>query len=263
RKDARLAALWVGHATVLVQLDDKFILTDPVFTSSVGQVSKRFVEPGIDVADLPRIAAALVSHLHFDHLSLGTLDLLEDKLERIYLPEGGVVYVPSSRTPTIELPSWQSHELNGLRVTAVPVQHNGWRYAGDRSWMTRSYTGYVVEYRGLVVYFGGDTAYTPAFRETARRFPRIDLAILPIAPLHPRAFMCHNHIDPKAALDAFRDLGARAMLAVHFDTFMNSLDEFGEAPRVLRELLPAYELDETRVAVLRHGEQRVFVPRRR
>jgi L-ascorbate metabolism protein UlaG (beta-lactamase superfamily) len=261
RNDARLAALWVGHATVLVQLDDKFILTDPVFTSSVGQVSKRLVAPGLRAERLPSIDATLISHLHFDHLSLGSLDLIEPKLRRIYLPEGGAIYVPASRVPIVELPRWRSHEVSGLRVSAVPVRHNGWRYAGDRSWMTESYTAYVVEYRGLTVYFGGDTGYTSAFRETARRFPSIDLAILPIAPVNPRSFMCRYHIDPKEALQAFRDLRARSMLAMHFDTFVNSLDEYGEAPRLLRELLPEYELTERRVAVLRHGEQRVFVPR--
>jgi N-acyl-phosphatidylethanolamine-hydrolysing phospholipase D len=261
RKDARLAALWVGHATVLIQLDDKFVLTDPVFTSAVGQVSKRMIEPGLAIDDLPTIDAALISHLHFDHLSLGTLDLIEHKLEVIYLPEGGAIYVPASGAPTIELPTWRSYETDGLRVTAVPVRHNGWRYAGDRSWMTKSYTGYVVEYRDLVVYFGGDTAYTSAFRETARRFPRIDLAILPIAPMNPHSFMCRFHVDPAEALDAFRDLKARWMLPMHFDTFVNSTDEVGEAPRTLRQLLPKHQLDERRVAILRHGEQRVFVPR--
>jgi N-acyl-phosphatidylethanolamine-hydrolysing phospholipase D len=261
RKDARLAALWVGHATVLIQLDDKFVLTDPVFTSAVGQFSKRMVEPGLAIEDLPPIDAALISHMHFDHLSLGTLDLIEHKLDVVYLPEGGAIYVPASEARTIELPTWHSYQIDGLRVTAVPVRHNGWRYAGDRSWMTKSYTGYVVEYRDLVVYFGGDTAYTSAFRETARRFPRIDLAILPIAPMHPHTFMCRFHVDPKEALDAFRDLKARWMLPMHFDTFVNSTDEIGEAPRTLRKLLPKHQLDEQRVAILRHGEQRVFVPR--
>ncbi|HWO14985.1 MAG TPA: MBL fold metallo-hydrolase [Polyangiaceae bacterium] len=261
RADARLAALWVGHSTVLVQLDDKFILTDPVFTDTVGQISKRMVEPGLDPEHLPRLDAVLVSHMHFDHLSLGTLDLIEDSVERVYLPEGGAVYVPSSGVPTIELPPWQSHEVGGLRVTAVPVRHVGFRYSGDREWMTHSFTGYVVEYHGLSVYFGGDTAYTRAFRDTAERFPGIDLAILPIAPIHPRSFMCRTHTDPSEALIAFGDLGARHMLPVHYDTFVNSLDEFGEAPRVLRGLLAARGLDAERVAILAHGEQRVFVAR--
>jgi L-ascorbate metabolism protein UlaG (beta-lactamase superfamily) len=259
RRDARLAALWVGHATVLVQMDDKFILTDPVFTDTVGQISKRMVEPGIAVENLPTIDAVLVSHMHFDHLSLGTLDLIEDKVRRIYLPEGGLVYVPSSGAPTFELPSWHAHESDGLRVTAVPVRHLGFRYVGDRAWMLTSFTGYVVEYHGLQVYFGGDTGYSASFRATGRRFPGIDLAILPIAPINPRWFMCRAHTDPGEALLAFEDLGAHHMLAMHYDTFVNSLDEYGEAPRVLRSLLGPRGLDEGRVAIPAHGEQRVFV----
>lgn len=259
RPEARLAALWVGHASVLVQLDDKFILTDPVFTDTVGQISKRLVEPGIDAEHLPPIDAVLISHMHFDHLSLGTLDQIEDKVERVYLPEGGTVYLPRSGVPTVELPPWQSHEQDGLRVTAAPVRHVGFRYAGDRAWMLHSFTGYVVEYHGLRVYFGGDTSYSQGFRFTGERFPNIDLAILPIAPIQPRAFMCRTHTDPHEALLAFRDLGARHMLAMHYDTFVNSLDEYGEAPRVLRGLLAEHGLDEERVAILAHGEQRVFV----
>lgn len=261
RPDARLAALWVGHATVLVQMDDRFILTDPVFSDTVGQISKRLVEPGIDASALPPIDAVLISHMHFDHLSLSTLDQIEDKLKRVYLPEGGAVYVPSSGVPTIELPSWRSHEQGGVRVTAVPVRHVGFRYSGDREWMTHSFTGYVVEYHGLRVYFGGDTAYTHSFAATGARFPGIDLAILPIAPIEPRSFMCRTHTDPNEALHAFHELGARHMLAIHFDTFVNSFDELGAAPRALRAVLPEFGLDEERVAILKHGEQRVFVPR--
>lgn len=261
RPDARLAALWVGHATVLVQMDDRFILTDPVFTDTVGQISKRLVEPGIDTSALPPIDAVLISHLHFDHLSLRTLDQIENKVQRVYLPEGGAVYVPSSGVPTIELPSWESHEQGGLRVTAVPVRHVGFRYSGDRDWMTHSYTGYVVEYHGLRVYFGGDTAYTKSFAATGERFPGIELAILPIAPIEPRSFMCRTHTDPNEALHAFHDLGARHMLAMHFDTFVNSFDEYGAAPKALRAILPEHGLDEERVAILKQGQQRVFVAR--
>ena len=259
RPDARLAALWVGHATVLVQMDDRFILTDPVFTDAAGQISKRLVEPGIDASHLPPIDAVLISHMHFDHLSLGTLDLIEDKVQRVYLPEGGAVYVPSSDVPTIELPPWRSHERDEMRVTAVPVRHVGFRYSGDRDWMTHSFTGYVVEYHGLRVYFGGDTAYTKNFAVTGERFPDIHLALLPIAPIEPRSFMCRTHTDPNEALRAFHDLGARHMLPIHFDTFVDSYDEVGAAPRALREVMAQQGLGEDRVAILKHGEQRVFV----
>jgi N-acyl-phosphatidylethanolamine-hydrolysing phospholipase D len=205
----------------------------------------------------------VISHLHFDHLSLGSLDLIEDRIRTLVLPEGGAVYVPASRILPTELPWGQSFEQDGLRVTAVPVAHNGWRYGLDRAWMTTSYTGYVIEYRDTRVYFAGDTAFqADAFRGIREQFAEIDLALLPIAPIEPRDFMHHHHTDPAQALAAFELLGARWLLPIHFDTFVNSFDEFGVAPRVLREEMQRRGVDPQRVTVLQHGERRVYAWRR-
>ncbi|AUX49160.1 hypothetical protein SOCE26_107050 [Sorangium cellulosum] len=262
RPEARLAVLWVGHATTLVQIDDKFILTDPVFTSTVGVIVKRLVEPGLDPEDLPPVDAVLISHMHLDHLSLGSLSLIERKVRALFVPEGGLVYVPNYTFDTVEVPIWTTWQEDDLKITAVPVRHSGYRYGLDRDWMTASFTGYVVEYHGITVYFGGDTAYDRAmFRETRARFPAIDLAILPIAPITPRDFMTTKHIDPAEAVQAFLDLGARRMLAVHFDTFINSTDTVGEAPRELRRVMAARGLGPDRVVLLRHGGQRVLIGR--
>ena len=261
RRDAELAALWVGHATVLIQIADKFVLTDPVFTDTVGQVSKRLVEPGIAVESLPALDVVLVSHMHFDHLSLGSLDRIETKVKDLVVPQRGLVYVPGFSFRTWELATWESWERDGLRITAVPVRHNGFRYGLDGEWMTTSYTGYVVEYAGRTVYFGGDTAVSQGFRATAKQFPNIDLAILPIAPINPREFMCRAHLDPPEAIQAFRDLGARYMLPIHYDTFVNSFDEVGEAPRKLLRLAETGHIGD-RVLVLGIGEQRVVVKKR-
>jgi N-acyl-phosphatidylethanolamine-hydrolysing phospholipase D len=261
RSDARLAVLWVGHATMLLQIDDKEILTDPLFTATVGQLSRRSRPPGIDASALPRLDAVLVSHLHFDHLSLGSLDTIEDKTARLFVPQGGLVYVPNFRFETRELPPWTSWEKDGLRITAVPVDHVGWRYGIDVAWMKTSFTGYVVEYHGLTVYFGGDTAYDrEKFRAAAARFPHIDLALLPIAPIHPRDFMKRVHMDPGEALDAFADLGAKQMIAMHFETMVNSADQPGEARTLLAEEVHKRGLED-RVYALRIGEQRVVVGR--
>jgi N-acyl-phosphatidylethanolamine-hydrolysing phospholipase D len=259
--DARLAVLWVGHATALVQIEDKFLLTDPVFTSTVGQVSRRLVEPGIDVESLPPIDAVLISHMHFDHLSLGSLEMLESRVRFLALPEGGLTYLTDFRFPARELRTWESIEASGMTITAVPVGHSGFRYAFDIPWMTRSFTGYVVEYRGLTVYFPGDTSFAPeAFARTARCFTEIDLALLPIAPVHPRDFMKEKHMDPAEALDAFELLGARHMVPIHFDTFENSLDSPGEARALLEaELASRRALVGRRVSILEIGEQTVVL----
>src|SRR5258708_731888 len=88
RPDARLAVLWIGHATVLVQVDDVFVLTDPVFTRTVGELSPRLVEPGLDAVQVPPLAAVLLSHMHFDHLSYDSLDMLEHKTNVVLVPPG-------------------------------------------------------------------------------------------------------------------------------------------------------------------------------
>lgn len=260
RQDARLAVLWVGHATVLVQMDDRFILTDPIFTDEAGRISQRLVEPGLAPENLPPIDAALISHMHFDHLSIGSLEILAPKIRHLYVPEQGLVYVPDFGFPAYELKQWEGNDTHGLAITAVPVAHSGWRYGADIDWATKSFTGYVIRYHGLTVYFGGDTAYTKDdFVETKRRFPNIDLAILPIAPIHPREMMKKRHMDPVEAIQAYEDLGARWMVPMHFETFINSADEPGEPERVLRQAMVRRNLTEAQVNILQIGEQRVFI----
>ncbi|HEU4536633.1 MAG TPA: MBL fold metallo-hydrolase, partial [Polyangiaceae bacterium] len=156
--------------------------------------------------------------------------------------------------------SWASPD--GLRITAVPVDHVGGRYGLDQLWMGETaHAGYVISYHGYNVYFGGDTAYKKEFFEaTRRRFPKLDLAILPIAPINPRDFMEKTHMDPAEALRAFADLGAERMMPIHFDTFINSTDREGEARERFRGLVAARKLGD-KVSVLEIGERRVFVAR--
>ncbi|MGH7281905.1 MAG: MBL fold metallo-hydrolase [Polyangiaceae bacterium] len=261
RPDARLAVTWVGHATTLIQMDDIFILTDPVFTKSVGEISARLVEPGLTVESLPHVNVVLISHLHFDHLSLDSLDMIEDKVDRLFVPKGGLEYLPDYRFEEDEIGWWEEKKLGGLTITSVKVQHNGMRYGLDATWMKTSYTGYVLEYHGMTVYYGGDTAFNRAdFVETSERFPSIDLALLPIGPIEPRAIMEAMHEDPNEAVDAFELLHAKYMIPIHFDTFLNSADDIGDAPRMLDRAVAQKGL-ENRVFRLEQGQQKVVIPK--
>ena len=259
-KNARLAVLWVGHATALVQIDDKVILTDPVFTSTVGQLSKRLVEPGIDPENLPPIDAVVISHLHFDHLSLGSLEMIQQKVRMLLMPRTGATYLTDFGFPVLELRPWQGYEKDGLRVTAVPVDHVGFRYGADDAWMTQGFTGYVIEYHGIKVYFGGDTAYDQKlFVDVGQRFPGIDVALLPIGPTEPREIMRRFHTDPGEAVQAFIDLGAKRMVPIHYGTFINSTDEPGDALKQLSAAEKKWDLGKREVAVVAIGERRVFL----
>ncbi|MFO0676518.1 MAG: MBL fold metallo-hydrolase [Polyangiaceae bacterium] len=259
RHDARVAVTWIGHASVLVQIDDKFVLTDPVFTDTVGGVSKRLVQPGLSPSELPRIDVVAISHVHFDHLSYGSLDAIASRVGRMVVPRGGLVYVPNMAFPVDELARWKGMDVDGLHVTAVPVKHVGFRYGADAAWAREGFTGWVFEYHGITVYFGGDTAYEPAaFDATAKRFPSIDLALIPIAPIEPRGFMKATHVDGREAILAFERLHAKHMVPIHHGTFINSTDEPGDALRVLGEAMKERGVGGDRVPVVPIGGQFVL-----
>ena len=258
--DARLSIQWIGHATMLVQMDDKFILTDPFLSSRMALVQGRLVGPGVSAEELPPIDAVLISHMHPDHLSLGSLGRIQHKVSRLFVPQGGLVYIPNYSFDTRELRTWQSFESGGLKITSVPVHHVGGRYGIDEKWMSKSFTGYVVEYHGLSVFFAGDTAYDARdFKRTGRTFPKLDVALLPIAPIAPYKRMRKVHMDPDGALDALVDLGAATMIPMHFDT-LRSDDAPGQARERLVAEAHARGLD-GRVDVLHVGERAVLIPR--
>jgi L-ascorbate metabolism protein UlaG (beta-lactamase superfamily) len=259
RSDARLSVLWIGHSTALVQMDDAFVLTDPVFTRVIGELSPRLVEPGLEPEDLPSLAAVVISHMHFDHLSYESLAMIEHKTPIVLLPPDAKAIVPRYAFESRELDRWQSYE-GAVRVTAVPVRHVGGRWGIDQAWRTRAFTGYVFEYHGMSVYFAGDTAFDAEdFAATRARFPDLTLALLPICPTEPRDFMRRTHMDTIEALDAFALLGARHMVPVHFDTFINSDDKPGDCPRLLRRHMRERGLGNDRVSILSIGELRVLV----
>lgn len=256
RADVRLSVHWVGHATTLIQLEDRMVITDPAITSTVGLLSKRIVDAA--VTEFPRLDLGVVSHMHFDHLSYASLEALESRLALLAIPDGAFAYLPAFSFDAREAAHWSSFDHGGMRVTAVPARHAGWRYGIDASW-AEARCGWVFEYRGLSVYFAGDTGYDEAmFRAIGTRFPKLDVALLPIAPMEPHALMGRWHMNPEEAVRAFVVLDAQQMVPMHFDTFLNSLDTPGTAAPTLDAAVKAQKVDASRVATLQIGERRVF-----
>ena len=234
----RLSATWIGHSTVLVQMDDAFVLTDPILTTRIGGVSKRLVEPGMDLNSIPPLSLVLISHRHFDHLSPQSLKLLGPRVKTVIVPLGTAPDLQPATYAVHELARWQSTDVNGVQITAVPADHEGSRTLRDGKSHPLSFTGYLIRYHGLSVYFPGDTAYRKEFfSEVNQRYGPVDLALLPIGPIAPEQVMQKTHMNPAQAVQAANILQAKFMLPVHFETFVNSLDK----PHQDREALVAAE----------------------
>jgi N-acyl-phosphatidylethanolamine-hydrolysing phospholipase D len=257
--NVKLAVSWVGHATVLIQIHDKIIVTDPLFTDMIGMVVKRAVKPGLDPALLTKVDYTLISHVHFDHLSYGSLDMLP-KNGTLVFPDGLASYIPDFGFQEIdELKPWDVIKRDSVCITAVPAQHFSGRYGIDRGWMENlGYTGYIIEYRGIVVFFAGDTGYnTELFKEIGRRF-KIDLAIIPIAPSSGSGLGGQVHVGPLGALEIFKDVGATYMMPIHFGTMLFGSTADPQGPLDQLRAAAADKGISDRIVGLEAGEQRIL-----
>jgi len=256
-----LRVTFVNHSTFLLQLNEINILTDPTWSYRAGPISwagpRRFRPPGIRFEDLPHIDLVLISHDHYDHLDLRTLQ----RLETTYFP---TIYAGLNHAPllarhglenVVELDWWQEATARpDLRITAVPAQHFSGRTPFDRD--RRLWCGFVIQTDDKCIYFAGDTGSGPQTALIARQFPHIDLAILPIGAYRPEWFMGEVHMPPAQAVDAHLRLGARVSVAGHFGTFPLADDGDDEPVENLSQVLRHTDLGSSEFWVLGFGEGR-------
>ena len=216
---------WLGHASFLVQLDGASVLIDPIFSERIAGFIRRNVPAPLSPRELPHIDGTLVTHNHYDHLDtpsvrqVGARTLAGLGMSRLVGCE--------------ELDWWQAARVSGsVQVTFVPSQH--WSRRGLADTNRALWGGFVVEGPSGRVYHAGDTAYFEGFAEIGRRFPRIDAALLPIGAYDPPWFMEKQHMNPEQAVQAFVDLGARRLVAMHWGTFKLTDEPLDEPPRRLR-----------------------------
>ena len=273
----KLSALWIGHATVLLQMDDKVIITDPILTETVGEFARRVVEPGIDIENIPKCDLILISHSHFDHLNYSSLEMLEEKSVKapkcsprtaLVFPSGLQKYIPNYNMEYYKMDNnngyWQSvtgeqKVINDIKVTSVVAHHWGGRYGFDGYyWGENSFTGYILEYKGMTVYFAGDTGYDSVSFKQLGKLYNIDLALIPIGPC---ADCDHcgtpNHVFPPDAVMLFKDTKAKWMLPIHYGTLYFAQAE-PDAPLIaLNKIIVADSL-QNQIIPLKIGEQKIY-----
>ncbi len=219
---------WLGHASWLVQLDGLSLLIDPALRDAISVIIRRNVQPGLTIEQLPPIAASLVSHNHYDHLDLPTLEPVGAP---IITGLGQSRIFRGTKLPCTELDWWSATKIGDVTIHYVPSQHWSRRGITDANQML--WGGFVIEGSSARIYHSGDTAYFDGFTEIGRRYPGIDAAMLPIGAYDPAWFMGKQHMNPEEAVQAFADLGARHFLAMHWGTFKLTDEPLDEPPQRL------------------------------
>jgi N-acyl-phosphatidylethanolamine-hydrolysing phospholipase D len=232
---------WIGHATMLVQLDGVNILTDPIWSERSGPYGigpHRLVPPGLRFEDLPPIHAVIISHDHYDHLDRATVRrLAREHNPRFFVPLGiGSWLREQGAQDVVELDWWDARIYRGVTFVATPAQHCSGRSLTDQN--LRLWSSWAVLGAHARFFFGGDTGYTPGMAEIGRRLGPFDVAVLPIGGYSAFTARHPNHLSPEESVQLFEDLHARLLVPMHWGTFALNREPYREPPdRLLAEAL--------------------------
>jgi L-ascorbate metabolism protein UlaG (beta-lactamase superfamily) len=251
-----LRVTWLGHSTILLELDGKRFLVDPVWGQQAAPSpllgATRFFQPPLEIDALPEIDAVIISHDHYDHLDAPTIKLLSDRVPRFYVPLGvgsHLEYWGVDPSRITEFDWWDSVKLGAVEITSTPARHFSGRFVNDRDatlwsgWVFASGSG-----NGRL-YYSGDTAMTPQFTEIGERLGPFDMTLIE-AGAYNQAW-ADVHLGPEQAIEAHKMVGGGLFVPVHWGLFNLSLHGWTEP---IERIRVAAEVAGIRVAYPRPGE---------
>ena len=245
RPGSGLRATWLGHSTVLIEIDGLRVLTDPVWARRASPLQwlgpQRFQPVPLGLQALPPLDAVVISHDHYDHLDHGTIRELVTLQQVPFITSLGVGAhlqawgVPPERI--VELDWWEHWQAPAaeLRIHAAPSQHFSGRSLRDRN--ATLWSSLVIETARHRVFFSGDTGLTPEYARIREHFGGFDLVLLEVGAHHPA--WGDIHLGPENALKALQLLGGGTLLPVHWGTFSLALHDWDEPAEVLLAQAPA------------------------
>lgn len=219
-----LRAIWLGHASVYLELDGVRLLVDPVASDYPSPVTglgpKRFHPWPVALEALPKIDAVMISHDHYDHLDMRTVQHLAADGSHFFVPLGVGAHLEKWQIPPqqfTELDWWEPEEFLGLKIVCTPARHYSGRGLLDHKdtfWSSWSIIG--PKHRA---FYSGDTGYSDHFEQIGERLGPFDLSVIKIGAYGPGDAWTDIHMTPEDSVRSHLALKARRMLPVHWGTF--------------------------------------------
>ena len=218
-----LRVTWIGHASTLIEIDSARVLTDPIWSERCSPSTlvgpRRFHPPPIALAELPPIDAVVISHDHYDHLDMATIQALAARGTRFAVPLGVGAHLERwgvAAGQISELDWEESVQVAGLTITATPARHYSGRnpLRGDQT----LWASWVIKGPAHRIWFSGDTGYFDGFKAVGQKHGPFDLTLIKIGACDKT--WPDIHLSPEEAVQAHQDLGGGGLLLpVHWGTF--------------------------------------------
>jgi len=232
RPKTGLRITWVGHSSLLIEIDGRTILTDPVWSQRVSMTQlmgpKRFFDPPVGLSNLPPLDAIIISHDHYDHLDKATIEFFRGTTIPFYCSLGVGQYLEKwgiVKNYITEL-DWGDSVMidHDVVITATPARHFSGRGIIGRN--ETLWSSFVIRGPKHNIFFGADSGYFPGFKDIGKAFGPFDLAMLEIGAYG--RYWPDIHMGPDNASNAFLDLKGKLMMPIHWGTFNLALHDWFE-----------------------------------
>jgi len=225
---------WIGHATFLIKLGNTTIITDPLFSKNAGPLifgPKRYVDPAINLKEIPEVNLLLLTHNHYDHLDYRTIKKFPYKKAKVLTPLKLSKYFTRNGFSEVQEMDWYDQtEVNDLKITLMPAVHWSKRTLTDTN--KTLWGSFLIEYKNKKIFFACDTGYGNIYKELGNKYGPIDLTFVNIGAYDFRPMFEKSiyHANPEEALNIGQDLKSKKVLGMHWGTVILSLEDPFEPP---------------------------------
>ncbi len=251
---------WIGHATFLIKLGNTTIITDPLFSKNTGPLifgPKRYVDPAINIDEVPKTDIFLLTHNHYDHLDINAVRNFPHKDAKVITPLKLSKYFNRYKDVN-ELDWYEKIKINEeLQITLLPAVHWSKRSLFDTN--KTLWGNYLIEYKNKKILFACDTGVGGIYKELGNKYGPMDITFINIGaynffPIMPKKDKSVYHTNPEEALDIARDLKSKKVIGMHWGTVILSLEPIMEPPERFKNNAEKFGFEKNDAIIFKIGQ---------